>query len=123
MATRKTEYDNAYRRTNYDTVTFRIKKGGLAEYQRAAADLGLGQAEMYRLAVEEFIANHAGGDFLPVVKPAPITSSPAEKLSSQEKTLLVEFNKLPTDVRKALLKTIKAINVNQSDATENHDTD
>ena len=79
--------------------------------------------EMYRLAVEEFIANHAGGDFLPVVKPAPITSSPAEKLSSQEKTLLVEFNKLPTDVRKALLKTIKAINVNQSDATENHDTD
>ena len=46
-------------------------------------------------------------EFAPVVKPAP---PPTEKLTAEEKTLLDEFNKLPADVRKAFLKTFKAIN-------------
>lgn len=63
--------------------------------------------------VDEFIQNHAGGDFLPV-KPAPMNKQPtAEKLTSAERTLLDEFNRLPVDVQKAFLKTFKAINAAQ----------
>lgn len=111
MGTKKDAYDAEYKKANYDQVSIRVKKGKRLEYQQAAADFGLGYAEMIRLAVETFIAERSLQD-LPV-KPASMTKQPTEKLTSQERTLLDEFNRLPVDVQKAFLKTFKAINAAQ----------
>ena len=112
MGTKKDAYDAEYKRNNYDKIFFLVKKGKRAEYQQAAENFGLGQAEMIRLAVETFIAERSLQD-LPV-KPAPMAKEqPAEKLTSTEKNLLDEFNRLPVDVQKAFLKTFKAINAAQ----------
>lgn len=105
--------DYEYKKSKYDTIVFRVKKGKATEYRQAAQDLGVGFWNLLQTGVEEFIANHLGGDFLPV-KPAPMTKEPpAEKLTSVERTLLDEFNRLPVDVQKAFLKTFKAINAAQ----------
>ncbi len=110
-----------YRQEKREQLAVDIPKGKKNVYKAIAAEHGLSLSMLVQRSVETFAGVNDITD-LPV-KPAPITSLPAEKLSSQEKTLLLEFNKLPTDVRKALLKTIEAINANQSAATENHDTD
>lgn len=107
--------DAEYKKSRYDRVAFLSPKGKGAEYKQAANDFGLGLSEMIRLAVETYIADRSLHD-LPVkpVKPAPMAKEPpAEKLTSQEKTLLDEFNRLPVDVQKAFLKTFKAINAAQ----------
>lgn len=105
--------DYEYKKANYDNILFRVKKGKADDYRQAAQDLGIGFWELIQSGVEEFIQNHAGGDFLPV-KPAPMNKEqPAEKLSAQEKTLLAEFNRLPVDAQKALLKFLKTLNERQ----------
>ena len=101
-----------YKRAKYDNFSFQAPKGKRLEYQQAAEDFGMTQAEMFRLAVETFIAERSLQD-LPV-KPAPIERQPtAEKLSAQERTLLDEFNRLPVDAQKALLKFLKTLNERQ----------
>lgn len=112
MGTKKDVYDAEYKRNNYDKIFFLVKKGKRAEYQQAAEDFGMTQAEMIRLAVETFIAEKSLQD-LPV-KPAPINKQQtAEKLSSAERALLDEFNRLPVDSQKALLKFLKTLNERQ----------
>lgn len=49
-----------YKAAKYDRVGFWAEKGTRAKYQRAAALVGLGQSEMLRRAVDEFIARHVG---------------------------------------------------------------
>lgn len=101
-----------YKREKFDRLNIYVPKGNGAKYQQAAKDFGISQSEMIRLAVETYIADRSLHD-LPV-KPAPMAKEPpAEKLTSQEKTLLDEFNRLPVDVQKAFLKTFKAINAAQ----------
>ena len=68
-----TEYNR--RKEKYDNILFRVPKGKRAEYQAVAQDLGLGFWALIQSALEEFVQNHAGGDFLPV-KPAPIKITP-----------------------------------------------
>ena len=104
---KKDTYDQEYKKANYDQFIFRAKKGKKEEYRQAAEDFGLGLTEMFRLAVETFIAERSLYD-LPV-KPAPKTP-PEEKLSSEERKLLDEFSKLPPDVQKSIAKMIRAIN-------------
>lgn len=48
-----------YNDKNYDRVAILIKKGKRDEYKEAAAQRGLGYAEMIRRAIDEYIANHA----------------------------------------------------------------
>ena len=98
--------DYEYKKARYDSILFRVKKGKADEYRQSAQDLGIGFWELIQSAVEEFIANHAGGDFLPIVKPASI-APPIEKLTSQEKTLLTEFNRLPPSTQKIIVKLIR----------------
>ena len=101
-----------YKKGKYDRLNIYIPKGDGEEYKQAANDFGLGLSEMIRLAVETYIADRSLHDLS--VKPAPMAKeSPSEKLSTQEKTLLDEFNRLPVDVQKAFLKTFKAINAAQ----------
>lgn len=60
MATSKAQKlaQKKYNDKNYDRVAILIKKGKRDEYKKAAAARGLGYAEMIRLSVEEYIANH-----------------------------------------------------------------
>ena len=106
MATAKDVYDREYKKANYDNILVRVKKGKKEEYQQVADDFGFGQAEMFRLAIEEFIANHTGE----VMIPAQMAARSADKLSAEQKRLLAEFSKLPADAQKSLMKFLKTIN-------------
>lgn len=48
-----------YNEKNLDSITFKVKKGKKDEYKAAALARGLGFMEMMRLAIEEYIQNHA----------------------------------------------------------------
>ena len=111
--TKKATYDAEYKKAHYDNVVLRVYKGKREEYQQAAQDLGIGFWDLLQSGVEEFIASHIWSDFSPV-KPASITPPPAQKLSAEERNLLAEFNQLPADVQKSLLKLAKSINANQT---------
>ena len=101
-----------YQKATYDRIGLVVKKGKREEYQQAAQDFGLTLSELLKISIETYIADRSLHD-LPV-KPAPMAKEPpSEKLSTQEKTLLDEFNRLPVDVQKAFLKTFKAINAAQ----------
>lgn len=90
-----------YKKENYDQILVRVKKGKKEEYKQAADDFGLGQMELFRIAVEEYIQNH-GGEVMKPEKP--------ESISAADKRLIDEFNRLPVDARKHFLQAFKAIN-------------
>ena len=92
--------DQEYKKANYDQFIFRAKKGKREEYKQVAEKLGLGQMEMFRLAIEEFIANH-GGEI--------IKKSEAEKLTTEDRRLLTAFAKLPKNAQTNLIKTLEAL--------------
>ena len=106
MATPKDIYDREYKKLNYDNILVRVKKGKKEEYQQSADSLGLGQAEMIRQAIEEFIQNHAGENL------SLATQNQEQKLSAADKKLIEEFNQLPAETQKALIKLIQSINQN-----------
>jgi len=97
-----------YESKAYDQILIKVKKGKREEYRQSAELIGLGQMEMIRRAIEEFIANHAG-EKLPAAKPE-------EKLTADEKKLVEEFCRLPVDAQKYLLKFVRAINCSKDDA-------
>ena len=47
-----------YRGKAYDRISFDVKKGTRDIWKQAAAARGLGQNEMIRLSVDEYIQNH-----------------------------------------------------------------
>lgn len=99
-----------YRAKAYDTIGFDVPKGKREEFKAIAAERGLSLARFLLLAAESY----AGLQSVESFKPASMTKEPtAEKLTSAERTLLDEFNRLPVDVQKAFLKTFKAINAAQ----------
>ena len=116
------ERDKEYKKNNYDSILFRVKKGKKAEYQQAASELGLGKMELMRVAVEEYIAHRRDeksvgsrdADLSPVdTNNAPITcKQPEQNLSTEQKQLIEEFNKLPVETQKAFLKLFTLINQN-----------
>lgn len=109
-----TEYER--RKDKYDNVLFRVQKGKAEDYRQAARDLGIGFWELIQSGVEEFIARHPGGEFQALaVKTAK--DVPEQKLTTEQKRLVEEFNKLPVDTQKIVVKLLKAINSpsNQSD--------
>ena len=100
-----------YQKEKYDNVSFKVPKGKSLEYKQAAQDFGMGQSEMFRLAVEKFIAEQSLQD-LPVriIKPASTKTPPPVAISAADKRLVEEFNQLPADVQKKTLALIRAIN-------------
>lgn len=48
-----------YKKETYDRIGLVVRKGKRAEYQQATEDFGMTQAEMFRLAVETFIAERS----------------------------------------------------------------
>ena len=108
MATAKDIYDSGYKKTHYDQVAFRVKKGKREEYKSAAQDFGVSLSELLKTAVETYIADRSLHD-LPV-KPAPIFKPESQELSAEERRLLDEFNKLSPDVQKSIAKMIRVIN-------------
>lgn len=95
-----------YRQEKRDRLSTDIPKGKRAEYNAAAKGLGISLALLIQYGVEEFISNHAGEEF----KPATVDT---QALSPTQKNLVEEFNRLPDDVQKTLLKLVKQINQNQ----------
>ena len=109
-----------YRKEKYDNVSFKVSKGKAEEYRQAARDFGIAQSEMFRQAVETFIAERSLQDL-------PVTSTPKSPptachalmeqlpvvgtlLSKEQRLLLDEFNQLPVDTQKAIVKLIRSVN-------------
>lgn len=90
-----------YKKENYDQILIRVKKGKRDEYRTAAENLGLGQMEMIRAAIEEYIQNHTGGEFVP--------TTTAETLTAEEKRLLSAFAKCPDNMRPTLKKLVEQV--------------
>jgi len=106
-----------YESKAYDQISFKVAKGKRDEYQQAANRLNLGQAELFRLAAEEFITRYIGGENLSVVetKPLAIVDNKQDKqnLSAEQKRLVDNFNQLPVETQKAISKLVKTL-VNQN---------
>lgn len=100
-----------YKREKYTQLAFYVPKSKGTEYKQVARDLGMQQSDMLRQAIEEFVQNHAGGDFLPV-KPAPIKITPEPQITKEQRAMLEEISKLPVDTQKALLKFLRSLNGN-----------
>lgn len=47
-----------YNNRAYDQILIRVKKGKREEYRKEGELRGLGLMELFRVAVEEYIANH-----------------------------------------------------------------
>ena len=99
-----------YKAAKYDRVGFWVEKGTRAKYQLMAATIGLGQSEMFRRAVDEFIRNHAAetcGELNHTQTAQIIDASP--RLTGDEKKLIDAFNNLSPEAQKALLKFLDAL--------------
>ena len=75
-------------------------------YRATAMELGISLSKLVQISVEEFIQNHAGENF------SLVAQNQEQKLSAADKKLIEEFNQLPADTQKALIKLIQSINQN-----------
>ena len=75
-------------------------------YRATAMELGISLSKLVQIGVEEFIQNHAGENF------SVTTQSQEQRLSAADKKLIEEFNRLPAETQKALIKLIQSINQN-----------
>ena len=91
-----------YKNINYDRLAIWVKKGSRDSYKKSAAEFGISLAMLVQNGIEEFIKNHAGEKFPLEVKP--------ETISATDRRLLDEFNQLPADAQKSLMKFLRAIN-------------
>ena len=99
-----------YKTTRYESISFWVEKGTRAKYRLVANSIGVGQSEMIRRAIDEFIANHASEklDELNQTQPAQIVNAPP-KLTGDEKRLVDAFNNLSPEAQKALIKFLDAL--------------
>ena len=95
-----------YRKEKRDQMTVEIPKGKREVYKLIAAELDRSLAQLIQDAVEEYGANH-GGENLSLA-----TQNQEQKLSAADKKLIEEFNRLPAETQKALIKLIQSINQN-----------
>ena len=86
-------------KTTRDLLAVEILKGKRDVYKQAAAELGLSLSMLVQTSVEEFIRNHAGEEFIP--------NREDEKLSAEERRLIVAFDSLPKDTRTIVLKLVE----------------
>ena len=113
--------DYEYKREKYDFVAFRVKKGGKAQLQARAADLGMSLAGFLTAAAEnfngwgdEFIARHSGeiaetntvGEKIPIEDKAEHLP---QQITDEELKLLTIFKSLPPKTQKNLLKFLESL--------------
>lgn len=101
-----------YESKAYDQVLIKVKKGKREEYRQAAESLGLGQMELFRTAVEEYLQKHGVEGYALVqagegVIPATSKVEPTEKLTADERRLVQAASKVPNDTRKLFLKLVE----------------
>ena len=92
-----------YESKAYDQILLKVKKGKRDEYKQAAAEMELGQMEMIRLAIEEFLNRHKGEIF------TSSTSPKLESISAADKRLIESFGKCPDNVKPTLKKLIEQL--------------
>lgn len=92
-----------YRAKAYDTIGFDVPKGKRDEYKAKAAANGLSLAKFLFLAAESYGVKLEDGN---VVIPATEKVAP-ERISAEERRLLVAAAKFPTDTRKLFLKLVE----------------
>ena len=109
-----------YRQENCDQLAVDIPKGKKALYKQAAAEMGLSLTALIQNGVEGFVNERCEG-FFQRENFSPITQNVAstEKLSANEKRLVEEFNQLPVETQKALLKLVKTINEQSKGGVQN----
>ncbi len=104
-----------YQREKRTLIAAEVSKDKGNFYRTSATELNLSLSKLIQNAVEEFIARRSTEN-LSLVDQAAI-STPAqqpEKLSTAEKNLLAEFNKLPVETQKLFLKLIQNFNAQNS---------
>ena len=99
-----------YRDKVYDQITVEVPKGKRDEYKAAAKDLRLTFKALIQAGVEEYIQNHGGEVSTPT---APVVD---DKLPAGQRRLVEEFNRLPSDARRQLVKFLQALNAENHDA-------
>lgn len=109
-----------YDQKSYDQILIKVRKGKRDEYKEKALELGFGQMEMIRAAIEEFIQRHAGEDFSEANQLTATSMStvekPGETLSLEEKKLLEDFRQMPANLQKHVRGLIQAINDAQAES-------
>ena len=93
-----------YRREKRDQLAVDVPKGKRDAYKMIAAEKGLSLSQLIQNSVESFAGLHVGE--LPATSPKP------ESISAADKRLVEEFNQLPVDAQKHLMKFLKSINEN-----------
>ena len=95
-----------YQQEKRSLVAAEVSKVKGEEYRAAAKELGLSLARLIQCGVEESIANHGG---------EVIQKPEAEKLTTEERRLLMAFAKLPKDAQTNLIKTLEALSPQQEE--------
>lgn len=91
-----------YDQKSYDQILIKVRKGKREEYKDAAEKLGLGQMELFRTAVEEYIKNHGGEVVVPAARQETETIS-------EERRLIQSFANLPDNMKPTLRKLIEQL--------------
>ena len=95
-----------YQQEKRDRLTVDVPKGKREEYKAKAAKLGLSLSVLIQKGVETYGVNHAGQNL------SAASQNLEQKLSAADKKLIEEFNRLPAETQKALIKLIQSINQN-----------
>lgn len=92
-----------YDQKSYDQILIKVRKGKREEYKDAAEKLGLGQMELFRTAVEEYIKNHGGEVVVPAAR------QETETISAEERRLIQAFANLPDNVKPTIKKLVEQL--------------
>ena len=92
-----------YESKAYDQILIKVRKGKREEYKDAAEKLGLGQMELFRTAVEEYIKKHGGEVVVPAAR------QETETISVEERRLIQAFGNCPDNMKPTLRKLIEQL--------------
>lgn len=95
-----------YQQEKCDRITADIPKGKRDAYKMIAAEKGLSLSQLIQNSVESFAGLH-DGELL-----ASVSTSKHEQISAADKRLVEEFNQLPVEAQKHLMRFLKSINDN-----------
>ena len=99
-----------YRAKTYDTIGFDVPKGKREEFKAKATELGLSLAKFLFVAAESY---GEGCEVMTAQKLKPEIS-----LTLEQKKFLDEFNQLPADGQRLLVKFLQSVNRSVNPGTE-----
>lgn len=92
-----------YRSEKVDVINVLVEKGSRAIYKQVAERMGVSVSRFFRLAAEEYLRNHMGGEF-------ETDDEEVKILSEREEEMLDEFGKLPPGVQRSVTVMLRSIN-------------